>query len=196
MKIPDISKIDIKDIDFGKLKNEVVEHKEIAIQVFLVIVSLVFVVAVIVTSQTGIEKYKAQISALLAKSGLIEEYKKVEQEIKDFLSNVPAHVPEDKMVNLVTDLADNNKVKILTFTQAKAEKKGTLETTLVTFSLTTDSFVNMVKFLVGIEKGNEFLQVWSCPIAPRLDARSTIKDKFSVPINFKIDVVSVKVKEP
>lgn len=196
MKIPDISKIDMKDIDFGKIKNEILDHKETAVQVILVIVSLFFMVSVITASQAGIKKYKNQITALLAKTGLIEEYKKVEQEIKDFLSKVPAHVPEDKMVNLVADLAGKNNVKILTFSQAKIDKKDTIETTAVTFSLTADSFINMVKFLVDIEKGKEFLQVWSCPIAPRMDAGGKQKDKSGVPINFKIEVVSVKVKEP
>ncbi len=195
MKIPDLSKIDIKDIDIAKLKNEVLDHKEIAIQVLLGVVSLFIIISLVNTSQVEIKKYKSQIAALMAKTGLIEEYKKVEQEIKDFLSKVPAHVPKEKMVDLVTDLAGKNKVKILTFTQANVEKKDSIETTAVTFSLTADSFVNMVKFLVDIEKGKDFLQIWSCPIIPRMDATEKANDASGVPINFRIEVVSVKVDE-
>lgn len=195
MKIPDLSKIDVKDIDVVKLKNEILDHKEIAIQVVLGVISLFVIISLVNTSQAEIKKYKSQIAALMAKTGLIEEYKKVEQEIRDFLNKVPAHVSEDKMVDLVTDLAGKNKVKILTFTQAKVDKKDTVETTAVTFSLTADSFINMVKFLVDIEKGKDFLQIWTCPIVPRMDATETNDKDSGVPINFRIEVVSVKVDE-
>lgn len=198
MRIPDISKIDIKDIDVGKIRNEILDHKEISIQVVCVIVSLFFMFSVFNTSKGKIETHKARIAALLGKTGLIEEYKKVDQKISDFISKVPAHIPEDKMVDLVTDYAGKNKVKILTFSQAKVNKKDTVETTTVTFSLTADTFVDMVKFLVDIETGEKFVQVSSCNVSPRdvslrADAGSKEKDKLGVPISFRIEVVSLKV---
>lgn len=194
MKIPDLSKIDIKDIDVVKLKAQLLQHKGIVVQVVLIAVSFVVAILMFNQSQNEIKNYKSQITVLQAKTGAIDQYNKTQADVKNFLSKVPDPVSEDKIINLVTDLAVKNKVKILTFTQADIAKKNTLETTSLKFSLAADSFSVMVRFLADIERGKDFMQIWSCEVEPQLNITKSWKEAGSTPLNFNISVVSIKVQ--
>lgn len=194
MKIPDISKIDIKDIDVVKIQNELMQRKELVVQVLLALASIVVGVSAFNGSQAEIAKYKSQIASLQAKTGAIDEYNKTQGEVKDFINKVPAPVSQDKMITLVTDLAGKNDVKILTFNQAEAEKKGTLVTTAVNFSLETNSFANMIRFMAEIERDKDFMQISTCKVEPQLNAKLSANNP-GVPLIFHVDVVSLKVEQ-
>lgn len=194
MKIPDISKIDIKDIDVAKIQAELLHRKELVIQVGLVLVSLVVGIWAFNGSQAEIAKYKSQIVSLQAKTGAIEEYNRTQQEVKNFVSKVPDPVSEDKIIDLVTDLAGKNSVKILTFNRAEVEKKDTLVTTTVNFSLVTDSFANIIRFIFDVEKSKDFMQIWTCTIEPQLGGTVSTKNNGNPQLTFRVDVVSLKVK--
>src|SRR5690242_15831957 len=118
MKIPDLSKIDIKDIDVNKIKDQILDHKEQAVQVVLGIVAFFMIVSMWGGSQKEIGKFKNQINSMQAKSGIIGEYKKSQSDMEMFLKGLPPALSEGQIINLVTDLADKNKIKILTFTPA------------------------------------------------------------------------------
>ena len=195
MKISDLSKINIKDIDVAKLQDQLLQRKDILIQVVLGVISVVIAVSVFNQSQLEIKKYKSQIASLQSKTGAIDEYNRTQADVKGFLSKVPDSVPEDKIINLVTDLAGKNGVKILTFSQANVKKENTLVTTSLNFSLVADSFVSMVRFIADIEKGKDFLQIWSCDMVPQMNSKESGKKSSNIPINFQIDVASIMVEE-
>jgi hypothetical protein len=194
MKIPDLSKIDIKDIDAVKVKEQLIQHKGVVAQVGLGLVSFVVAVAMFNQSQGDIARYKSQIAVLNAKTGAIDQYNKTQSDVKDFLNKVPDSVSEDKMINLVTDLAGKNGVQILTFTRTSVEKKNTLVTTSLRFSLAADSFSGMVKFMADIERGKDFMKIWSCEAEPQLNIKRPTKENGNTMITFHIDVASLKVE--
>lgn len=193
MNIPDLSKIDIKDIDVNKLKDQAIQNKEVVSQVVLVLISIVVAIMFFNQSQFEISQYKYKIATLQAKTGAIEEYNNTQSSVKKFLDQVPAHVPEDKIISFVTDYAGQNNVRILTFTPAVVEKKNTLETTMLKFTLTADSFASMVRFMSDIERGKDFMQVWSCEVEPQSDVRTPSREKKLIPVNFRIEVASLRV---
>ena len=195
MNIADLSKIDIKDIDVLKVKNKLLQHKEIVLQVLLAFGSFIIAVSMLNQSQADIKKYKSQIASLQSKTGAIEQYNKTQNDLKVYLGKVPEFVSEDKVINLVTDFAGKNGVKIITFSPATVEKKKTLETISLKFSLVAESFSSMIRFMADIERGNDFMQIWGCEVDPQPQARTGSKDKKGVPINFRIEVASMKVEK-
>lgn len=193
MNLSDLSKIDIKDIDVAKLKDKAVQHKEVVAQGVLVLTSIVVAIMLVNQSQFEIGQFKFKIATLQAKTGAIDEYNSTQNAVKKFLDQVPAPVPEDKIISLVTDYAGQNNVRILTFTPAVLEKKNTLETTKLRFTLTAESFASMVRFMSDIERGKDFMQVWSCEVEPQQDVRTPLREKKPVPVNFRIEVASLRV---
>lgn len=194
MKITDLSKLDVKDINVAKIKDQILERKEIAIQVLLGVVSFFVAVSMFNQSQGQIKQYKLKIASLQAKTGSIDQYNTTQTDVKDFLSKVPDPVSEDKIINLVTDLAGKNGVKIITFTQADVQKNNTMQITTLIFSLVADSFSGMVRFMADIENGKDFLQIWSCDVDPQIN-KKTSKNSGAMPINFRIEVASLKVEQ-
>ena len=195
MKIPDLNKIDIKDIDVAKLKDQLLERKDIVIQMALGVMTVVIAFLIFNRGQAEIKEYKSKISTLQAKTGVIDEYNRTQADIKGFLGKVPDVVPADKIINLVTDLAGKNDVKILTFSQADVKKERSLVTTSISFSLVANSFVSMARFMADIENGKDFLQLWSCDMVPQIDTKKSEKESAKIPISFQIDVASLKVEQ-
>src|SRR3954468_19965406 len=122
MKIPDLSKIDIKDIDVIKIKDQLLDHKELALQVGLGVVTFFMVISMMGGCQKEISKYKSQINAMQSKSDIIQQYKKSQSDVDTFLKNLPPSLSEDQIIDSVTNLADKNKIKILTFTPATSRE--------------------------------------------------------------------------
>ncbi|MBL8013297.1 MAG: hypothetical protein JNN05_05565 [Candidatus Omnitrophica bacterium] len=98
------------------------------------------------------------------------------------------------MITLVTDFAGQMGVKIVTFSPTVIEKKNNVETTAIKFTMAADSFAEMIRFMSAIERGKDFLQIWSCEVEPQQNSRSAAADPKKVPINFRIQVASVRVK--
>jgi len=194
MKIADLSKIDIKDIDVAKLKDQILAHKDIALQIIIGLIAFLLAVSMFNQSQVEIKGHKTQINTLQAKTGAIEQYNNTQSEIKSFISKVPQSVSEDKMINLVTDFAGNNGVKIVTFSQANIEKNNSIALTTIKFTLVSESFVSLVRFLSDIERGADFMQILSCDIEPQQNSRVTSKDSKQISINFRLEVASIKVE--
>jgi hypothetical protein len=170
------------------------QHKGVVAQVGLGVMSFVVAIAMFNQSQGDIARYKSQIAVLNAKTGAIDQYNKVQKDVKDFLNKVPDSVSEDKMINLVTDLAGKNGVQILTFTRTNVEKKNTLVTTSLKFSLVADSFSGMVRFMADIERGKDFMKIWSYEAGTQLNIKRSVKENGNMLITFRIDVVSLKVE--
>lgn len=194
MKIPDLSKINVKDIDSAKIKDMATQHKESLLQGALVLFSVIMTISLCVSSQTEVNKYKAQIAALQSKTGIIEEFNKSQNQVKTFLNEVPRFVSEDKMTTLVTDFAGQMGVKMVTFSPPVIEKKNNIETTAIKFTMAANSFVEMIRFMSEIERGKDFLQIWGCEVESQQDPHGPAPDKKKVPINFRIQVASLKVK--
>ena len=194
VKIFDLSKIDIKDIDVVKVQAQLVQHKGVVAQVGLGVVSFIVAVAMFNQSQGEIAKYKSQMAILNAKTGAIDQYNKTQNDVKDFLNKVPDAVSEDKMITLVTDLAGKNGIQILTFTRTNVEKKNTLVTTSLKFSLAADSFSGMVRFMADIEHGKDFMKIWRYEAEPQLNIKKSVKGTMNTMVTFQIDVASLKVE--
>ena len=193
MQIPDLSKIDIKDVDFTKLKDQLLERKPLLVQIGVVIASLVMIFSIFSKGREQTGSLNSQMSKMRSKTDAIAEYKKVQNDIDTFLKEVPLALSEDQIIPLVTDLADKHDVKIITFSPAKVEEKKNASTTILQFSLEAKDYKDMVRFIADIEHGKNLLQVKTCTaqaqVKPARDQRSP-----EVTIPFRVDVASVKVK--
>jgi hypothetical protein len=195
-KLPDLSKIDIKDIDINKIKAELLEHKEVVVQVALGVVSFFMVLSLIGGCQGDIKKYKNQIRSMESKSGIIGQYKKSQTDIDAFLKSIPAPMTEGKIIAMVTDLADKNKVKILTFAplnRLENTTKKSYQETVIQFSLQASTYQSMVRLIADIEYSKkDVLQVRSCVIQK---AAADKQKNEEPPLNFRIEVASLEVKK-
>jgi hypothetical protein len=198
-KLPDLSKIDLKDIDVNKIKDQLLENKEMVIQVALGVVTFFMIVSMWSGSQKEIKKYNVQINSMQSKSSIIEQYKKSQSDIDSFLKNLPPSLAEGQIINLVTDLADKNKVKILTFSpNAHSEGKKYYQDTSIQFSLQSADYKGLVRLIADIEHVKSILQIKSCSIQEVIqsdDQQQEGEKREERYLNFRVEVASLEVKE-
>ena len=194
MKIPDLSKIDIKDIDINKIKNLLMERKELALQIAFGIVAFFMVVSILGGSQKEIKKYKTQINAMQSKFSVIGLYKKSQSDIDAYLKNIPPPMSEGQIISFVTDMADKNHVRIQTFTPDPnpADGKKFFREVSIQFSLQADQYKRVVGLISDIEHAKSALQVKSCLIQ---NATPTDQQGDGGLLNFIIEVASLEVKK-
>jgi Tfp pilus assembly protein PilO len=190
-KIPDLSKIDIKDIDINKIKEELLDRKELVIQVGIGVVAFFMIVSMVSGSGKEVKQLKAKIKSMQAKSDIIAQYKKSQAEIDEFLKSLPPSFTEDEIITLVTDLADKNKVKISTFTPnspgEEDGKKSYLKTS-IQFSLQAGDYKDVVRLISDIE--NSKLHIKSCNIQGINGGPEE-----GTSLNFRVEVASLEVKK-
>ncbi|GEM_PF-3256438 len=194
MHISDLSKIDIKDIDFNKLKDRLLDRKDLLIQIGLVVVFLIIISSLFKNSQVEVGKFKSQMADLQSKTSVVAEYNKTNEDASAFLKEAPPPLSEDQIINFVTDLADKNNVKILTFSPAKVEDEEVLSTTMLQFSLETKEYKDMVHFIADIERSKNLLQIKTCTAQPKMAMTSQTEENENLFIGFRIEVVSVQAK--
>lgn len=186
----DIKNIDLKNIDINKLKDQLLDRKELLVQVVLVLVTFLMVLSIFNKSQAEVKRLNTQIAGLKAKENDIKSFTKSRDEIKAFSKNVPTPLLEDQVIGFITDLADKHKIKILTISPAKVDNKESLSMTTLQFALVANEYKDMVRFITSIEHSKNLLQIKSCIAGADSEAG---KDGNRL-INFSIEVVSVRVK--
>lgn len=193
MKISDLSKIDIKTIDVMKIKEYLLDHKDIAIQIGVGVVTFMMVISTLGKSQTEMKGIKSKMSNLQSKSSSIADYNKAFTDTNTFLKQVPPPLSEDQIVSFVTDLADKHNIKIQTVNPLKVEDKDIMTTTTLQFSLTASEYKDMVRLIADIELAKNLLQVKA--LTAQVQMGANVDTASDVPlIDFRIDVASVKAK--
>jgi hypothetical protein len=201
MKIPDLSKIDIKDIDINKIKDQLIEQKELVLQIGLGVVTFFMIISMMGGCQKEISKYKSQINSMQSKSGIIDQYKKSQSDVDTFLKSLPPSLSEDQIIDLVTDLADKNKIKILTFTPtaSRNESRKIYQETAIQFSMQADTYKSMVRMIAAIERSKSILQVKNCSVqsvtTTSVEPGPQGERTSSTFLNFRIEVASLEVKQ-
>jgi hypothetical protein len=197
LKIPDLSKIDVKDIDVNKIKDQLIENKEVVIQVAIGVIAFFMIVSMWNGSQHEIKKYKKDIISMQSKEGIITEYKAAQSAIDTFLNNLPAALSEAQMINVITDMADKNKVKILTFVpNTSLEGREHYRETSIQFSMQSKDYKSMVRLIADIERAKTILQIKQCFIMNEVTQKEQegeiLDDRL---LTFRIDVASLEVKK-
>jgi len=195
-KIQDLSKIDIKEIDINKIKNAVLGHKELALQIAIGVVAFFVIVSTLGGCQKDIKKYKTQLTAMQSKTDSIATYKKSQADIDMFLKSIPPPLTESQIITLVTDLADKNHVKIVTFSPrpSQNEKKKFYQETAIQFSLQAKDYKHVVGLIADIEHAKNTVQVKSCTIQTQTQGKSDQDSERSF-LTFGIEVASLEVKQ-
>jgi hypothetical protein len=195
-KIPDLSKIDIKDIDINKIKDELLDRKELMIQIGLGVFAFFMVVSMVGGSGKEVKQLKTKITSMQAKSDVIAQYKKSQADIDEFLKSLPPSLSEGQIITLVTDLADKNKVKISTFTPnspAEDDNKKSYQKTSIQFSLQALDYKSMIRLIADIESSK--LHVKSCYVQGFSQAAQQGTKNEASYLNFRIEVASLEVKK-
>jgi hypothetical protein len=199
MKIPDLNKIDIKDLDINKIKKAILENKEATLKIGLGAVAFFMIVSMLGGSQKEIRTFKNQIDVMQSKSPLIEQYNKSQTNIQGFLKKIPASLTEAQIIGLVTDLADKNQVKILTFMQnaVRPDGKKSYQETAIQFSLRAKNYKSLVQLISDIEHSQSILHVKSCVVDNEGDKQgsSSQEDVENSALNFRLEVASLEVKK-
>ena len=154
MKLQDFKKIDINDLknlDFAKILEEILAKPDMAANAALVILSLFVMFQIFNGRQGEIKTLKGKLEQLEKKGAVIETYHATQKQFTAFISNLPKGVPEDTVIEKLTDFAANHDVQILSFSPAKMESKKFYDKVIVNLNIISKNYKNLCLFVNDIE---------------------------------------------
>ena len=194
MNISDLNKIDIKNIDLMKLKDQLLGRKDLLIQIGICFVTFMLIVSSLNKSQSELRDIKSKMATLKAKTSSIDDYNNSSKDMNQFLKKIPPSLSEGQVVDRVTDLAVKHHIKIMSVNplDSKDEESSTKLTLL--FLLQASDYAEMVRLIHGIEQSENLLQIKSCSAQPQVGTDPITKKSDSPLISFRIEVASVQPK--
>jgi hypothetical protein len=155
------SQLDINNIDVARIVRTVGEHRNVLINVVLIIGSLLIAGAMFNSHSN--KDLRSQISQLQQKIGTIKARGAAIRDFNDFKSSLPKKVDESGLITLISDYAKIYHVKITSLAPAESRDMGLYDAVNANFNAVSDNFKNVMLFLRKIEKSKFPLRVnsWS-----------------------------------
>lgn len=183
MNIPDLSKIDIQDLqklDYMKLLQELKKRPDVLITVVLVLVTLILSVNIFMKKSQELQSLQQEISKLEAKDKVIAQYDTAKKELTDFLVNIPKTLLENDLINTVTDFAVARSVQIESYTPARKQSLAIYDLTSISLNVTAAEYKNIWLFVNDIEKSKYAIRVENWSGSTDVTTRNTASRKINL----------------
>jgi Tfp pilus assembly protein PilO len=201
MNLQDLSKIDIKDLqklDYNLLFAEVKKKPEAVVATVLVVGALIFSIGYYQQRYQELRSLRGQINVLQKKTSLITTYNTRKKEVNSFLEKLPQVIPENELINKLTDMAVHRGVKIESFSPTGGRNEKLYKTTSVRMEITAEKYQQIWLFTRDIEYSGYAMRIenWNGSLvssqAMRLNESSMDKDSL---IKVGIEITSIEVKK-
>ncbi len=195
MKISDLSKINIKDIDLAKIQENLLQKPDLLIQLIITGISFFILIKVVAGGLLEEKKVQEKIQELGKKVARIKAHDDLQKEYSQFLADLPPGLPTDDLMGRVTELAGEHSIQISNFSPPKEIKKKFHTLTILSLNVTANNYQDMVTFIRSIEESSENLRVdrWTSAAKAQTtnsgEAASAEEDKESVSAQIDIDLV-------
>lgn len=196
MKISDLSKINLQDlqkISVNDVQHFLLQRRDIAICLGLVIVSIIGAITLYNSSTAQVKKNKVQI---INKEGLLiamNEQKEISGKMDEFKNTFPKPLNTDQLIDQISTLAVDNGIQIETFSPAQEQSDTYKKVVSLDITVSSPNYESLIIFAKGIESLPYSIRIdeWSGRMAApiRQSSRSSFQDK-----NIQDDEISAKIK--
>ncbi len=198
MKLSDLNKIDIKDlqkIDFAKIQENLLQKPLLLIKTLLIVISLLVTIKVMANSLAQVSQIKNKIADAEKKLSSIKEKEDATKELKIFLDSRKPGLSADTIVDNIADFAAARNIQILSFTPAKEVNKTVYTLTSLNLNVSAVDYKTMIQFIHDIESAPYALKVVHWTGLMGADTASSTaaekSDNQSRPIIAQIEINSV-----
>ena len=154
MKIKDLRKVDVhelKKLDFAKIQEGILAKPDIAVNVALVLLSLIWIFQIFASLQKNLNELKGKLENSEKKGAAIDTYNATQKQFRDFIDNLPKGISEDKVIDKLTDFAAKREVQIISVSPSERDSKKLYDKVVVNLNIVVKGYKNLCLFINDIE---------------------------------------------
>ena len=154
---------DLQNIDARQLSDMLRQRIDIALNIILVLVTMVATVLIVKGSGKRSEMLTWEIKQLEERGEAVKESERLKGEYAAFLKSFPEPILTDQLINKLSEFAADRQVQILSFSPVKEKSDDYIKVAGVQINVSSDSYKNIVLFMKDVEDAPYALQVvrWS-----------------------------------
>jgi len=154
MKISDLNKItarDIKNYDWRSLKDHLLSDPT-PIFCFLAVVITITAVSIAYRTYKGaVKTQRIEIPKLRNRVEALNSFEIVQKHHSDFLAKAPKAISENKLIEILSEIALARSVQILSFSPTSKKSAGPISLTSVEITVASENYADTVRFTRDIE---------------------------------------------
>ena len=212
MKISDLNKItltDLKNYDWGAVKDRFLKNSDwssvkdhVLRNPKPIVCALTIIITVTAVSlayrirKDVVNTQKTEIKELQKRAEAVEDFEFTKAQYTSFLAKVPEAISEDKLIEMLSEIALARGVQIISFSPAR--RKGNLYVSLTTVEITvaSKSYTDTIRFVHDIENAPYSIRIggWSGAIKMQQQFRQRFSRRQIVKTKSKKRLVEAKIE--
>lgn len=162
MNLAELSKLDVKDIKAflsGAHVQDIWQNKIVVLNTALVLITLTVVVLSFGGRANENKQIGKKITELEERLAAVTQQNDITQNLNNFLEKFPGSLESDRVVNVLTDLAEKHNVQIRSISPLRTDQRQLYTKTTLDLSISVQNFQDLGWFIREIEKNGSTLYV-------------------------------------
>ena len=197
MDLKQLSKIDVselKKIDYLKLLNDLRKRPEIIVNFLAVLLAVIISWNIFAKGKSQLQNALREIPKMEDKIAAINEFQAIREKLDTFHADIAPRITEEQFINLMTELASNRKIRILSLSPGGTESKNSYDYLSVNLDFTCQKYTDIWLFINDIESSRFPLKITNLSGAIA-SAQGTRRGRRQASANSQKDgTISVKLK--
>jgi Tfp pilus assembly protein PilO len=126
------------------------------------------------------------------KTAGLDNYKKSQAELKEFIAQIHEPINEDNLMNLLTDFAVKRQIQIESFSPSQRKNTPLHETAGLTLNLSAGDYKNLWLFIHDIEESAYPIHIGACRISRSDQGSNSNREGSQFKVQLEIFSVSLK----
>ena len=170
MKISDLSKITVTDIksylrshDLESVKERLFSNPAPIICVLAVIITITAVFLAYRVHQDVVMTQKIEVNELRKRVEGVRGFENTQKQYRDFLAKVPEAISENKLIEMLSEIALARNVQIISFSPVSKKGNGYISLTNVEITIASENYADTIRFINDIENSPHSIRIgkWS-----------------------------------
>ena len=170
MKISDLNKIDIKDlqyIDYNQILGDLKKKPDVLIGIVAILATLIFSLYFYSNNNKNMKATRAELHIAKQKKDEIDLYNSIQKNFAEFEKSMIKKVSEDNFIKKITDIAVKRKIQILSYSPSSSNKHPLYQLSIISIDVSANTYKDMWLFIHDIEQSGENFRVdsWNGSLA-------------------------------
>ncbi len=157
------SPADLKSIDLATLVRTLKRRKDLMANLALILFVFFLIYQIYTNRRAEVMTFKNKISDLEKKNEAISHHEKMVKELDEFIKALPQGIQPFAIIEKLNDLAEKNKIQIISVSPAQSRSEELYEKTSVNMNISAGRYEDILHFIYDIERFPYNLRVdqWS-----------------------------------
>jgi len=206
MKISNLTKITVTDIksyfqnldwesvkdllNWESVKERALDNPTPIICVVAILISIISVSSAYDVHKNTTETRETEVSELQKQVEEVSVFENTEKQYHDFLANIPKAISGSKMIEMLSEIAIERNVQILSFSPVSKKGNSYINLKNLAFTIVSENYADTIRFIHDIEKSPHSIRIGKWYGIFKMPARTS--QRFSRRFNRQIDNAEIK----